>query len=79
MEETTVTFSASEPRVEASVNDIPDNDLLGRAVRGCRARSSGKSPRWVCVSDTFGLGSTYSQQLCRRFGVDPDEMIGRRR
>jgi hypothetical protein len=64
---------------EASVNDIPDADLLTRAVRNCRARQSGKAPRWVAVSDTFVLGSTYSRQLCRRFGLDPDEMVGRRR
>ncbi len=70
---------ASIPIAEASVNDIADVELLGRAVRGCRARLTGKSPRWVGVSDTFGLGSTYSRQLCRRFGVDPDEMVGRRR
>lgn len=63
----------------ADVNDIPDNELLGRAVRNCRARQSGKSPRWVGVSDTFTLGSTYSMQLCRRYGVDPDELVGRRR
>jgi hypothetical protein len=68
------------PSAEASVNDIPDNELLGRAVRNCRDRLAGKkSPRWVAVSDTFVLGSTYSRQLCRRFGVDPDEMVGRRR
>ena len=70
---------ASVPCAEATVNDIPDNELLGRAVRGCRARLTGKSLRWVGVSDTFALGSTYSRQLCRRFGVDPDEMVGRRR
>lgn len=64
---------------DGSVNDIPDSELLGRAVRNCRARHARKAPRWVCVSDTFCLGSTYSMQLCRRFGVDPDEMVGGRR
>jgi hypothetical protein len=60
-----------------SVNDISDAELLERAVRA--ARPSRKSPRWTAVSDTFCLGSTYSMQLCRRFGLDPDETIGRRR
>lgn len=62
---------------EQSVNDIPDNELLGRAVRTARARGRGYMPRWVGVSEAFALGSTYSQQLCRRFGLDPDERVKR--
>ncbi len=62
-----------------SVNDIPDNELLGRAVRNCRSRMSGKVQRWIGVSEVFALGSTYSAQLCRRFGVDPAELVGKRR
>jgi len=61
------------------VNDIPDDDLLGRAVRGAKPRLGGKArqgrPRWTCVMDLFGLGSTYARQLCRKYGVDPDEMV----
>lgn len=58
------------------VNDIPDAELLGRAVRECRPRRRyGKLPRWAAVSDQFVLGSTYAHQLCRRFGVDPDEKV----
>ena len=61
-----------------SVNDIPDSDLLARAVRNARAnRSTGYQPRWVGVSDTFALGSTYSMELCRRYGLDPDEKVRR--
>lgn len=60
----------------SDVNDIPDNELLGRAVRNVRPRRrSGRSPRWHAVSEVFTLGSTYSAQLCRRFGVDPDEVV----
>ncbi len=61
------------------VTCIADEELLRRAVSNCRARRSGKSPRWVGVSDTFLLGCTFSMQLCRRFGVDPDEQVGKRR
>jgi len=59
-----------------TVNDISDAELIGRAVRNCRPRrKSGKSPKWQAVSETFALGSLYSVQLCRRFGVDPDKQV----
>lgn len=63
-----------------TVADIPDDKLLERAVRGARdhtAPSRHKHPRWVAVSQAFALGSTYSAQLCRRFGLDPDELVTR--
>lgn len=65
---------------EQTVNDMADSDLLERAVKSCRGRDyrkGQKHPRWVAVMDTFTLGSTYSHQLCRRFGLDPDEQVKR--
>lgn len=64
---------------EPSVNDIADSDLVGRAVRNCGRLGRGrqKVPLWSVISDMFALGSTYSCQLCRRFGRDPDEMVRR--
>lgn len=60
----------------SSVNDIPDNDLLGRAVRECRrGRGRQKVILWSKISERFALGSIYSYELCRRFGLDPDEMV----
>lgn len=64
----------------SDVNDIPDAELLGRAIRSARVtrgRARDLHPRWIGVSDAFLLGSTYAQQLCRRFGLDPDEMVNR--
>jgi hypothetical protein len=64
----------------ASVNDIPDDVLLRRAVANCRARHCRKGeahPRRTAVMDTFALGSSYSMQLCLRFGLDPDESVKR--
>ena len=61
----------------STVDDIPDNDLLERAVRNARP-SRGAAitvPRWSAVMVSFGLGSTYAQQLCVRFGLDPDELV----
>lgn len=59
---------------EPSVNDIPDTELLRRALRF--SRRGRKEVRWSRVSDRFALGSTFAQQLCRRFGFDPHEMVG---
>ncbi len=62
------------------VSDIPDEDLLKRAVSNCRDRtapSGFQHPRWVAVMETFALGSTFSHELCRRFGFDPDELVVR--
>ena len=61
-----------------SVADIPDAELIERALRTARPRRRiGAQPRWSAVMDVFMLGSTYAAQLCRRFGLDPDEMVKR--
>lgn len=64
---------------ERSVADIPDVELLRRAVLSARPygrRRLSQQPKWVAVMDCFALGSTYATQLCRRFGIDPDEKVG---
>lgn len=58
-----------------SVADIPDADLIRRAIRNARGNKARPVPRWSAVMDTFALGSTYAWQLCKRFGLDPDEMV----
>lgn len=63
-----------------SVADIPDEELLRRAVATARSRYHRKGlghPRWVAVMDAFMLGSTYASQLCIRFGLDPEEQVKR--
>lgn len=67
-------------RIEATIDSIPDATLLRRAVVGARSstfRARVKHPRWVAVMDTFSLGSTFSKQLCARFGLNPDEEVSR--
>lgn len=62
------------------LEDIEDDTLLRRAVRNCRDRHSNKGvkhQRWVAVMDTFQLGSTYAHEMCRRFDLDPDELVKR--
>lgn len=53
-----------------SVYDISDARLVERAVLNARKRRG--LPKWSAVSKAFGLGSTYSWQLCQRFGIDPE-------
>lgn len=60
-----------------SVADIPDTELLRRAVKNARPYGRVKNARWVAVMELFGLGSTYSAQLCKRFDLDPDELVKR--
>lgn len=61
-----------------TVSDIPDAELLRRAVEGARCRKErGWHPRYVAVMETFVLGSTFSWQLCARFGLDGDEKVKR--
>lgn len=62
------------------VSEIPDDELLRRAVHAARkrtARKGEKHPRWVAVMDAFLLGSNYAGQLCRRFDLDPSEEVSR--
>lgn len=63
-----------------SVTDISDAELLKRGVVNCRHRDERKGrlhARWMAVASNFGLGRTYSAQLCVRFGLNPDEMVKR--
>ena len=76
----TETRLLSRPEVlMPDVNDIPDNVLLQRVLRNLQThgRSHEKLPLWSIVSERFALGSTYAEQLCRRFGLNPDEIVRR--
>ncbi len=48
-----------------------DADLVERAVR--RAHKPHRA-RWAIVAQTFTVGSGRAESLCRRFGLDPDEV-----
>lgn len=49
--------------------------MVERAVRNAKPYRTNSSPRWVAVRDVFGFGSQTSIALCRRFGLDPHEVI----
>lgn len=55
-----------------TVDDIEDYDLVRRAVISAVRGGLKRSPAWSKVMDAFALGSTFSAQLCRRYGIDPD-------
>ena len=64
--------------IEPSVNDIPDNELVGRALRSLLTIHKNRRPKvplWAVVMDMFCLGSNYAGQLCRKYGLDPNEMV----
>lgn len=62
-----------------TVADIPDTELVRRAIQGLRklpkTQRARTVPLWSKVSRRFGLGSTYSAQLCRRYGLNPYEQV----
>ena len=62
----------SNEKPERGVADIPDAELLRRVVWHVTRKPRREEFAWAAVMKAFGLGSTYSAQLCRRFGVDPD-------
>lgn len=63
-----------------TVHSIGIEELIGRAVRNARSRRHNKGvkhPRWVAVKDLLELGAGFSMELCRHYGLDPDEEVSR--
>lgn len=64
--------------ITGTVADLADEELLRRAILNARPRGRYRNqPRWACVVDAFGLGSTYSKQLCARFGIEAEKIVRR--
>ena len=57
---------------ERTVADIPDDELVRRALNAAVNRGPKRRYAWAKVQDAFLLGSTYSWQLLERFGLDPE-------
>jgi hypothetical protein len=53
-----------------------DERLLWGVVHNAGRLSPKKEYRWAVVRDLCGIGSASAKALCRRFGLDPDEVIG---
>jgi hypothetical protein len=52
---------------------LSDVELLCRAVRYSRPSGFEIVERWRTVASLFSIGETVARNLCKRFGVDPDE------
>ena len=53
-----------------------DEELVNRAMRNLKSQKiDSEEPRWVCVKNTFGVGSTVARAMCEKYGMDPDEEI----
>jgi len=55
--------------------DYTHESLVERAMRNAKPRNLGPAQRWVAVMDTFATGSTMAWELCKRFGLDPEEVV----
>ena len=53
-----------------------DVQLLATAVLNAGRDSVERKPRWAHVKRLLVVGSTTAHEVCRRFRVDPDEMLG---
>jgi hypothetical protein len=54
---------------------LSDAELLRRAVTYSRPRGFKVIERWRELASLFGVGETVGRSLCKRFGVDPDELV----
>jgi hypothetical protein len=62
----------SEQRAELS-----DVELLRRAVTYSRPCGFGVIEKWRAVGSLFGLDAAVAQRLCKRFGIDPNELVAK--
>ena len=64
------------------IDESPE-DTLRRVIRNCAVPGNRKhtktEPRWSVVSQVTAHGSTYSAALCRWAGLDPDELVRKRK
>lgn len=59
----------------SSAVEYSDEEFLRRAVTWPVNTSDSDLPRWSCVRQMFGVGSTVGHALCRRLGLNPDDLI----
>lgn len=64
-------MDTEQERMERTFDNIDLRRVFSNARRICK-REYQRSPNWVLAMQLFGLGSTYSFAICRRFGIDPE-------
>jgi hypothetical protein len=55
--------------------ELSDVELLRRAITHSRLSGFAIVEKWRAVSVLFSVGSAVAQQLCKRFGVDPNQQV----
>jgi hypothetical protein len=63
------------PMPFASLADAEVSRILLNARRVLR-REYLRQPYWALARNIFGVGSTVGAELCRRAGIDPDQLVG---
>jgi hypothetical protein len=58
-------------------SELSDVELLRRAVTYSSPCGFGVIEKWRAVGLLFGVDAAVGQRLCKRFGVDPDELVAR--
>jgi hypothetical protein len=56
--------------------ELSDVELLRRAVTYSHPCGFGVIEKWRVVGLLFGVDAAVAQHLCKRFGIDPNELIG---
>ena len=55
--------------------EFTEGELVWRAVRNVHGSKRNLLQRWSLVKNVFGTGSGVAIALCRRFNLDPDEIL----
>lgn len=67
--------SLNEP-VNVADESRSDDRILWGIVANAGRLSNRRKQRWAHVHDATATGSSSCIELCRRFGFDPDEVVG---
>jgi hypothetical protein len=62
----------SPPEQDAELSDV---ELLRRAVTYTRPNGFGVIEKWRAVGTMFGVDEATARRLCKRFGIDPNELV----
>jgi hypothetical protein len=55
--------------------EMSDAELLRRAVTYTRPNGFGVIEKWRAVGTMLGVDKATAQRLCKRFGIDPNELV----
>ena len=59
-----------------TTEQFDDDNLAWRVAHNAGNGMSPRVPRWVAVKKVTAYGTAHSKYLCRKFDLDPYEMVG---